>query len=234
MKNERGAGRKVAREVLPGSLEIAARRRGFAVKRIEHLQAFTLIEMMVVVALIAVLSALTLPALRGLTGTTGLRGGVNTVLATLDQARAAAIENGADVYVGFPPADFSDSRDPAIAVSSLIVFRGPRPDEPPETFRPISRWIRLPSGIALQSANMTLTNLDTPVKGLLPRLSGQEVEPVVIAYDRFGRIRTPVSGATNLTVGEAVVTAGDVSWKGNNREFLTAQRLTGRWLVTQP
>ncbi len=196
---------------------------------------FTLIEIMVVVALVAVLSALTLPALRGLTGTSGVRGGVNTVLATLDQARAAAIENGANVYVGFPPAGFSDPRDPGTAFSSLIVFRGPRPDEPPDTYKPISRWVRLPSGVAVQAANMTLANVDTSVAALLPQLAGQSVEPVVIAYDRFGRIRTPVDGDTNhLTVGEAVVVGDTVNWKGNNREFLTAQRLTGRWLVTEP
>jgi prepilin-type N-terminal cleavage/methylation domain-containing protein len=196
--------------------------------------AFTLVEMMLVVALVAVLSALTLPALQGLLGTSGVRGGVNTVLATLDQARAAAIENGADVYVGFPPSDFFDPHDPATAFSSLIVFRGPRPDEPSTSYIPISRWVRLPSGIAMQAENMTFTNIDVSVAAFLPKLAGQRVEPVVIAYDRFGRVRTPVSGATNLTVGEAVVSGGIVDWKGNNREFLTAQRLTGRWLVTEP
>ncbi len=191
-------------------------------------------EMLVVVALIAVLSALTLPALQGLAGTSGLRGGVNTVLAALDQARAAAIESGTDVYVGFPPPDFSDPNDPTTKFSTLIVFRGPRPDEPPKTFKPLSRWMRLPSGVLMIADNITLTNLETSPADSLPKLAGKEIDPLVIRYDRFGRVRNGVSGGTNITVGEALVGGGQPQWKANNREFLTVQRLTGRWLTSKP
>jgi type II secretory pathway pseudopilin PulG len=191
-------------------------------------------EMLVVVALIAVLSALTLPALQGLAGTSGLRGGVNTVLAALDQARAAAIENGTDVYVGFPPSDFSDPNDPTTKFSAFIVFRGHRFDEPPDTFRPLSRWIRLPSGVLMVADNITLTNLETSPADLLPKLAGEGINPLVIRYDRFGRVRNGLSGGTNITVGEAFVGGDQPQWKGNNREFLTVQRLTGRWLTSRP
>ncbi len=174
-----------------------------------------------------------MPALKGLFGANGVRGGVNTVATALDRARAAAIENQTDVYVGFPPADFQDQSDPATAFSSLIVFRGAARDEPPQTITPLSRWLRLPAGVLMQTKNMTLTNVGSAADSL-PKLSGQQVEPVVIRYDRFGRIRTPVTAGTNITVGEALVVGAEVKWKGENREFLTAQRLTGRWLITRP
>jgi hypothetical protein len=190
--------------------------------------------MLFVIGIIAVLSALTLPALQGLLGASGVRGGSNTVLATLEQARAAAIENGTDVFVGFPPADFNDPQDPYTKFGSMIVYRGPRPDEPANTIRPLSRWMRLPRGVAMQTASMTLTKPTTSVAASIPKLAGVTVNPVVLRYDRFGRIRTPVSGGTNITVGEAVVVGDEITWKGDNREYLTAQRLTGRWLVTGP
>lgn len=196
--------------------------------------AFTLVEMLVVIAVVAILTALTLPALQGLAGTNGLRGGVNTVLATLDQARAAAIENGANVYVGFPPPSFRDSQDPFLGHASMVVFRGPRHDEPEETIKPLSRWIRLPAGIAVVASNMSLTNVSPSPEELLPKLAGQKVSPLVIQYDRFGRIKTSVTSGTNLVIGEAVIAGNTVNWKGNNKEILSAQRLTGRWVATRP
>lgn len=197
--------------------------------------AFTLIEMLFVIGIIAILSALTLPALQGLVGVSGVRGGVNTVSAALDQARAAAIENGCDAYVGFPPASFTIPGDPDVAFSSLIVFRGQRPDEPPNTFKPISRWVRLPAGIHVRSSNMTLTNLANTVSASIPKLAGAPVEPVVIRYDRFGRVdRTSVKTNGMLVIGEGFVVNGQPQWKGggtNTLRRLAVQRLTGRWIV---
>ena len=200
-----------------------------------HPAAFTLIEMLFVIAIIAILSALTLPALQGLVGVSGAKGGVNTVLAALDQARATAIENGCDAYVGFPPEGFTVTGDPDVAFSSLIVFRGQRPDEPANTFKPISRWVRLPVGVHVRSSNMTLTNLANSVAASIPKLAGTPVEPRVIRYDRYGRVdRTSVNTNGAFVIGEGFVANGQPQWKRddtNTLQRLTVQRLTGRWIV---
>jgi prepilin-type N-terminal cleavage/methylation domain-containing protein len=189
--------------------------------------AFTLVEMLVVVAIIAILSALTLPALKGLVGATGTRAGVNLVMTTMDQARAAAIENGTDVHVGFPPNPSGDE-----AFSSLIVFRGSRPDEAGPAYKPLSRWIRLPTGVFVDSTEITDTLPASPAD-FLPLLASEKINPRVVTYDRFGRIRN-LAGTNTLKVGEGIVAGSGLQFKGSGPgafDTLTAQPLTGRWIL---
>lgn len=199
---------------------------------------FTLLEMLAVLAIIGTLSALTLPALQGLVGVSGLRGGVNSVLVALEQARNAAIETGTDVFVGFPVAGSGgDEAD----YSSLIVVRGPAPASEPEdtSYKPLSRWIRLPKGIVIDAASANLVQPPELSAEALPRLLNRQVEIRAIRYDRFGRVANAPSGDTPLAlrVGEGSLADGRVTWLGpfgKNYEILTAQRLTGRWFVSRP
>ena len=194
-------------------------------------RGFTLVEMLVVAALIAVLSALTIPAMRGLVGASGVRGAVGSVLGTLEQARNAAIEAGTDVYVGFPPTDFDDD---TLVRSSLIVVRGPRPASDPEddSFRPLSRWIKLPTGVVIDASEANLVPPPDLSSSDLPKLANQQVGVSAIRIDRFGRI---VNGGPDtklkLTIGEGVVNKGEITWTGEDaKRTYVAQRLTGRWI----
>jgi len=192
--------------------------------------AFTLVEMLVVVAVIAILTALTLPALQGLVGASGVRGGVSLVMTTMDQARTAAIKEGTDVYVGFPPLEAGDA-----AFSSLIVFRSLLPDETGyPSYKPLSRWMRMPSGVFLDSSQITET-LPTSPGGVIPKLDGGQVNPRVVRFDRFGRMRN-VTGTNTLTIGEAIVVGQNIQFKGpeGGLDVLTAQPLTGRWIAKRP
>jgi hypothetical protein len=196
--------------------------------------------MLAVLAIIGIISALTIPALQGLVGVSGLRGGVNSVLVALEQARNAAIENGTDVYVGFPVGGATGSDED---YSSLIIFRGPQPASDPEddTYKPLSRWIRLPKGIVVDASRASLIPPPGLESGSLPRLLNEPVDVRAVRYDRFGRIANAVSGGgTNLEirVGEGLVDeGGSITWLGpfaKSYEILTAQRLTGRWMVSRP
>lgn len=195
--------------------------------------AFTLIEMLVVIAIIAILATLLVPSLQGLFGVAGRRGGANALSAALEQARLAAVENGTSAYVGFASA--STNQD--AAYSSLIVFRARRDDETNAVFVPLSRWLRLPTGVHLEPdsiASACTTNL-TGLSGVLPRLGSESLAAApAIEFDRFGRLRnqniTPV-----LKVGEGVVAAGDVRFRsGANALYaVTVLPLTGRVQITE-
>lgn len=201
------------------SLEHGAERRRFTHK---VCRAFTLIEMLVVVALIAVLASLLTPALQGMMGVSGVRGGVNSLSAALEQARLSAMQSGTTAYLGFP----FNSTNAQASHSSLIVLRA---DEQGNLFA-VSRWLKLPQGIFIEPGDnfpagnsLTLTNANS-----LPRL-GTERPPqlTVLQFDRFGRLAGP-SQEVIIKLGEK--TDRDSGFRGgDNKHFeFRVQPLTGR------
>jgi prepilin-type N-terminal cleavage/methylation domain-containing protein len=192
--------------------------------------AFTLVEMLIVIALVAILTTLLAPSLQGLFGVAGRRGGVNALSAALEQARLSAVENGTSAYVGFATA--STNQD--AKYNAVIVFRARRDDESGAAFVPLSRWLRLPTGVHLQPASISsaATTSVSSLTGVLPRLGSEQLASVpVIEFDRFGRLKN--QGSTNsrvLVVGEGVVVdASTVQFRsGTNAYALTVLPLTGR------
>jgi len=190
--------------------------------------AFTLVELLVVVAIIGVLSSLLVPAMRGLVGVGGRRGGMNTVSSTIEQARLAAIENGTTVYVGFP---FS-AADPAAGYSSVIVFRDKRDDETNNAIVPLSRWIRMPSGVFIESDS--LEGKSVPGDRLPKLASSNGVVAVTqlstLTFDRFGRLK-PGDETAEIRVGEKTDPTGKFLVNEENHFLLRVRPLTGRVTV---
>jgi type II secretory pathway pseudopilin PulG len=192
--------------------------------------------MLVVVGVIGILMVLAVPALRGLSGTSGVAGATNTLLAHLDQARLAAIESGSTAYVGFPPEQFSASSDPTLAFSSFIIFRKKGPSDPAAApdFISISRWVRLPKGTVLDLSEAQLSEEVSSASALIPQLDFQDVPVRVIAYDRFGSIKSGAPGM-KITLGNGIVIPeGKVTFpKSNEISTFLAQRVIGNWIPAE-
>jgi type II secretory pathway pseudopilin PulG len=111
--------------------------------------AFSLVELLVVVALIVLLMGLAVPAINGLAGSGGRAGAVNVLMNTLEQARVAALETSTNVYVVF-----ADKTHPDVekAYRALIVLRDYDPALDPTLpvttkFVALTKWQFLPKGI---------------------------------------------------------------------------------------
>jgi hypothetical protein len=178
--------------------------------------------MLFVIGIIALISALVLPAMQGLVGASGKRGGVNMVVNAIERARMAAIENGVNTYVAFPPTDAHvDVRNRA-----LMVFREGKEGEAARVG--LTRWMLLPTGVgySLGSAGFE-TNSNWAD---LPRLASptgviSNGGMPVIRFDRFGRVPPFSNEDLNITVAEGPAE--------KIKETVTIQRLTGRVAVTE-
>jgi prepilin-type N-terminal cleavage/methylation domain-containing protein len=111
-------------------------------------RAFSLVELLAVMAIIAIMVTLLAPAISSFSSTTGRKGAVNVVMNTLEQARAAALEKNCPVNVLFWRRDYPN-RD------AIRVVRDPSPwildskGQPETAIVPLTKWIPLPEGVLL-------------------------------------------------------------------------------------
>ncbi len=137
---------------MPGSSYIAA------LSFLRRRAAFSLVEMLAVMAIIVLLLAATLPAMRGLNQSESRRGAVGNMMSVLDRARMMAISDGLSTYVVFAcktPGSPQISTD--LWGHSYAIYQ----DGDNVSFTPVQKtpWMSLPKGLAFKvSEDMAGTN----------------------------------------------------------------------------
>ncbi len=161
--------------------------------------AFSLIELLVVVAIMGLLIALLLPAMGGMSGSAARKGAVTIVMNALEQARIASIEQGRETVVLFwmkngvtGPIDEPDSL--------MILRRNEQGD-----WEPLTRWVKLPRGVLFDGSNTSseiLKSNSTAVpSGILTVIPGNTSDKPTLA--NLGAVRFSPTGAVLAPQGPA-------------------------------
>lgn len=143
----------------------------------------------------AILAALSLPSIQNITGSTGRRGAVNVLLNTFEQARATALETGANTYVAFADRNFPDE---ALRYRAFLVFRDRTEDDVPAAgepnatvYVPLTQWESLPRKISIKSEPLSIVDdyrLVLPDNSL-PKISAGQSVPV-LAFNTAGGLQS--------------------------------------------
>jgi prepilin-type N-terminal cleavage/methylation domain-containing protein len=194
-----------------------------------NLSAFTLIEMLAVVAIIAIMLTLIAPAVGNFGSTAGRKGAVNILMNTMEQARVAALESGREVHIVFWRRQFPE-RD------AIMVVRDPDPDSGTTTYEFLTRWIKMPKGVLLhdnQASNILKEDIAGFRLGELPgNVNASEIG--VLTFNGFGVVQSPPPSGERLMLFIADGVRGTDGSEAVFRketgifEIISLRRFTGR------
>lgn len=202
--------------------------------KVQKINAFSLIELLAVMAVVVVMASLIAPSISGFSSTAGRRGAVNVLMNTFEQARVAALESGQNVYVGFADGDFpvEDMR-----YAAFIVFRDATEDEinaGQGNYVILKKWTRLPKNVSVKRISNSLV----PPSGGQSFIGLQSKLPTSMADQNFPAVTFNSSGAVSgggspiqLFLYDGYFANGQDNFTRNSSDLfekITISRYTGR------
>jgi prepilin-type N-terminal cleavage/methylation domain-containing protein len=207
--------------------------------------AFTLVELLAVMAVLAILAAATLPVVTSMSRSSSKRAAVNLVQSALDQARAFALSKSANYYVVF--ADSDEALPQNCWYRSFAVFRE---EFNPETNRydrfPTGPWTVLPEGISFKpdadevSADAEKSVFSAPKEEFYCQPAAKELEAVYFKFSPIGAVDEPRDARfLHIRLFEGFVNADGKAFPTNKvgaprEEVITLSSSTGRAKREEP
>jgi prepilin-type N-terminal cleavage/methylation domain-containing protein len=207
--------------------------------------AFTLLELLVVIGIISVLLVAIVPAVNSLSKSSGRKAAVSNLLNALEKARSQAIKDGRSTYVAFAaqPTDGSTGITDKPTLDryfyhSYAIFE----DDPTDSTKPkvqVTPWRFFPTGISLRTeisfskggstTNASWTSADfafTPVGTATQKFPYMQ-------FDSTGALSAPATlaiGPIRFRLFEGYVsgTAEHPTTQANKDEVITINTVTGR------
>ena len=207
--------------------------------------AFSLIELLVVLAIAGIMAALTIPALSGLQSAGSVNRAVSGISLLLNQSRSYAMAHGTYVWVGFAP----DTTTERLTIGVVAGTTGQADDlSSPSTYTPINKLqyfehFNLPNvnslstvaGVAANGDDIRAAAYSPSPLGSFTQAGGRG--PVkfttLLQYNPQGEATLKSNGASHwIQIGLQPVRG--TSWTGSNVAVLQVATLTGRVQICRP
>ncbi|MEM1158062.1 MAG: prepilin-type N-terminal cleavage/methylation domain-containing protein [Verrucomicrobiota bacterium] len=208
--------------------------------------AFSLFELLTVMAIIGILAAFSAPSLLEISNSTGRKGAVNVLMNAFEQARVAALTSGENSYVGFAT-ELSFNANSDYLYRAFIIFRESSAEEQSAGAGPytaLTKWEVLPKNIYFLKNAQTLVGDQNSAPHLLdvqqslPQVAAGQSIPV-IEFNSFGAIQNPKPNSSPIPPDDGKIdiyitetqydpSNAQLASRGNLLDRITFSRFTGR------
>jgi prepilin-type N-terminal cleavage/methylation domain-containing protein len=203
--------------------------------------AFTLVEMLIVMTIILIALGALIPAVTSLSKANGRKAAMANLLGGIEQARAEAITTSQATYVVFPTfgAGTAQSTLDRYNYKSYAIFEDNAAN--PGSVKQVTPWKALPTGVALRAAGTAaLANLADPASlNPAPTFSftpdtGTTPAFRCLKFNSNGEVTAPVANVLlgifegYVNSGTEIATTKDASGNPSAVEYVMVSQFTGR------